>query len=78
MYELAQGPLYKTQRVEFSGTDSFRGGKYVEVRQERTARGVRWEVEHGSLRFGFSGAWGRNNLWDAMRTFGYAVEYATR
>lgn len=75
--ETARGPLYKTQRIEFPD-GGFYGGRYVEVRQVRWPSYVGWEIEHGSLRFGHAGTWGRDNVRDAMRTFGYAVEFATR
>lgn len=75
--QIAEGPLYKTQRVEFPD-GGFYGGSYVELRQERSGHSIQWRIEHGSLRFGHRGTWGRANVREALRTFGYAVEYETR
>ncbi len=78
---LAEGPLYRTQRVEIPSASTGKlnyGAAYVEIRQERSEHGIRWEIEHGSTRFGFAGAWGRSNARDAFRTFASAIEYAAR
>ncbi len=73
MFTKAEGPLYKTQRIEFPHT-----GTYVEVRQARWSTHVGWEIEHGSLRFGHAGTWGRDSIAEAMRCFTSAVKYETR
>jgi hypothetical protein len=66
---LAQGPLYKSQRVEFPAR-----GTYVEIRQERSSFIV-WAIEHGDLAYGFRGVWGRDDVAEAFRTFADACQY---
>lgn len=69
---MAEGPLYKTQRVEIPAT-----GTYVEIRQTRSTYIV-WEIEHGTLAYGHKGTWGRDDVAYAFRTFAEAVEFETR
>lgn len=68
----AEGPLYKTQRVEIPGRNA-----YVEIRQERSSYIV-WAIEHGDLRYGFRGVWGRDDATDAFRTFSDAIAWEMR
>jgi hypothetical protein len=67
------GPMYKTQRVEFPHT-----GTYVEIRQSRSANYFGWRIEHGTLKYGHSGTWGRDNVTEAMHCFAAAVAYENR
>lgn len=68
------GPLYKTQRIDIPGRNA-----YVEIRQARYSSGeIGWTIEHGDLRFGFRGAWGRSYAKEAFECFTSAVNYEMR
>jgi hypothetical protein len=69
----AEGPLLPTQRAEFPHLDA-----YVEARNVRRSTGIGWEIEHGSLRFGHRGTWGRWGVREAMKCFADAIAYETR
>lgn len=73
MVNIAQGPLLPNQRVEFPHRDA-----YVEIRNVRWPNKIGWEIEHGSLRFGHRGTWGRDGISEAMQCFANAIAYENR
>jgi hypothetical protein len=73
MSEMPQGPLFQTQRVEIPGT-----GTYVEIRQVSWTKRITWEIELGTTRHGFVGAWGRDNVREARICFADAVAYQSK
>jgi hypothetical protein len=66
----AQGPLLPTSRIEFPRSDA-----YVEFRNVRWPKKIGWEIEHGSLRFGHRGTWGREGIREAMDCYVSAISY---
>ena len=67
---LAQGPLQPTQRIELPHLDA-----YVEIRNENWPTKIGYDIEFGSLRYGFRGAWGRDGSQEAWECFTDALAY---
>jgi len=81
MYEVAEGPLYETQRVHIPAPSYGplnHAGAYAEIRQVRSGGFIGWQIEHGSARFGHSGTWGRDNASEAFHVFAQAIGWYVR
>ena len=70
---MTEGPLIETQRVTVPGTCA-----YVEIRQERHAHAITYVIEHGDVRWGHRGTWGRSCAVEAASCFSSAVAYLVR
>ncbi len=70
LHDVYEGPLPAPVRNEVPGT-----GTYVEIRQKSTRYGMLWEVEHGTVRFGHQGSWGRWSYDEALYVFDQSYEY---